>query len=117
VANDFRLIPPGDETPEPSNRANDESLAIANRRLAKIQRGETKEKLLHQAACSIFVTAVAAVIVGILTLAYHYMVSPNYHFMTTQQLADVKTILLAAMGTKAVSAAGERWLKDSLPED
>ena len=92
--------------------ATDESVAIANRRLAKIQRGETREMLLHRAACTIFVTSVTMAILMIVALAFHYLAPPAWHFMTDSQRRDVQNILLAIIGTKAVTAAGERWIKD-----
>ena len=109
MGNNFITIPLGDEEPPQSQMANSESLAIANGRLKKIQRSETRKTLIHRASCTVFVVAVIGAIVMLGSVVYHYVTPPSWRYLTDQQLHDVQNILLAAVASKMVTSAGERW--------
>lgn len=108
---DFLNIPSGgDAEPPVSDRATDESVAIANRKLSKkAERTETKDVIVHRSICTIFVVGVAAVVVMIAVVTWHWVTA--WHFLSPTQLDKLEQFLFAVASTRIVTEAGERWFK------
>lgn len=112
--------PPASETPEasvfqpdstfPDEKANAEATALANGNELDAD-GAKKEHNRHQsfrdhlnrAALILFWTIVACLIAGIATYAYHMLTPAAWHYLGAEQLKDLKTVLVSALFSSALS--------------
>ncbi|MFN7924130.1 MAG: hypothetical protein U0Q16_28775 [Bryobacteraceae bacterium] len=100
--NDRQIIP--EAVPQVDEIANAEANAIAQQRLTnKFKRSERVQKHLHWGALIVFWGVLASLIAIALVLFWHMVTPATQHFLSEAQRSELKTILLAVIGSSAVS--------------
>jgi hypothetical protein len=96
-----------EQEPELSEKAQREAVLIADRTLV---RDESVKTHIHIAG----LVVLWSVTMGCLSLAaiwvWHLASPDKWHFLSVEQLKDVQTVLLSAVGSSFATQAGKRWM-------
>lgn len=85
--------------PKVDENANTEAALISEQKLTKFKRSEQVQTHVHWAALAFFWIAFASLTGSALLLLFH-MAAPSYwHFLTEAQKSELKTVLLAVLGS------------------
>jgi hypothetical protein len=100
--------------PEPTRRAETEAVQIAD---GTLKRDESVKTHIHLAGLLIL----WCVTIGGLILAFiwvwHLATPDKFHFLNVEQLKDIQTVLLSAIGSSFATQAGKRWFNPAADKD
>jgi len=96
-----------EQEPEISLKAQKEAVGIADGTLI---RDESVKNHIHLAGLVILWCVTAAGLILAFIWVWHLATPDKWHFLSVEQLKDIQTVLLSAVGSSFATQAGKRWL-------